>query len=103
MADLEGQNETTDNAGSTTHFSGSLASNGDTVDVPSVAGNVISGVQIKAVNKDMEFSFDGGSSYSTLTRKAVQDWDVKGYITQIRLRATKNNTDWEVILNLEDF
>ena len=101
MADDESFFEIKDTSGSTEAFSGVLANN-VTADVPAVAGNIIAQVMVLAVNRDLDISFDGGSSYFTIPRRDSLSWPAKGNITQIRLRGTGNNTRWRALLNLEN-
>lgn len=94
--------ETKDNDGSTVAYSGTATTT--VSNIPAIAGNVISGCEI--VNRgsiNLEISFDGGATYATLEKKESLSWDIKGNITQIKVKTLVDTTVYGCIINFEDF
>ena len=46
-------------------------------------------------------SYDNGTSYDPVDRNTVVVWDVKGNITQLRVRTTSGTSNYEILLNTE--
>jgi len=73
-------------------------------DFPSVAGNditscLISNLETKK-NYDLQYSFDGGVSYSTLQSGTMVGWSPKGDLKQIKIkRAGSVDIDFDIIIN----
>lgn len=100
MSDVIPQHEIVDNDGSTVVESGTATTT--PANVPSVAGNIISGVGIENYgNADLLTSFDGGTTFKTLEKGGFLSWDVKGNITQLVVKTLSGTADYEIILNLE--
>jgi len=91
--------KTLENLGATTAYTGTATTT--FANVPSSAGGVISGCLIKPLGNNFEVSFDGGTSYLPISRNSVFTWDVKGEITQLRVRTSSSTSDYEILLNTE--
>ena len=88
------------NEGTTTTFSGTATTT--PANVPSTAGNVISGLGLDNTgNQDIQISMDGGTSYKTVGRGEFFTWDVKGGITQVQLKTLSSTSTYELTLNRE--
>jgi hypothetical protein len=101
MANVIGQHEISDNEGSTVIFSGTATTT--PANVPSVAGNVISGAGISNTGSvNLRVSFDGGSTFTTVEKKTFLSWNIKGQVTQIVVETLTGSTTYEIIANLEE-
>ena len=92
-------------SGTTKHFTGTATEN--IQDIPSEEGTVITEVLI--INKEtttsrrIDFSLDGGATFSTLPAGGAITWDIKGDIKQISIiRNGSIDADFDVILNRKD-
>ncbi len=102
MADALPSYESVDLNGSTDHFNGTVGV--VAIDVPSVAGGVISEmiIQSRTKNQILSISFDGGANYWTIgPGGAAVAWTPKGNKTQIKLIADTATTKYEIIMNRE--
>lgn len=103
MTDSIPQFEIKDSVGETLQYSGSVNQTG--VSIPAVAGNPIDHVSIRnAIDQPfasrLEFSFDGGTNWSRLAVGEARDDELRGGITQIKIRAAGSLTtcNYEIIL-----
>ena len=87
--------EIKDNKGTSTAFSGT-ATTGVT-NLPTVAGNVISNATIYADKKDLQVSFDNGTTYFTFLGSGSLVKNVKGNITQIQVKTVVGSIDFEIL------
>lgn len=99
--------EIEDNAGSTSHYSGTVGTTPTTI--PAVSNKVISSFWIEnnanlnTPNKLLEFSCDGGTSYTQLHIGESMIWSPKGYINQIYIRGNVAAVAYRSIVNYEDY
>lgn len=100
MADVIGQHEVSDNCGSTVAFDGTATTSVSLV--PAVAGEAISQIYFNAIGRNLEVSFDNGTTFYAFDRKDRFTWDVKGEITQLQIRTSSGSSDWSAIINFED-
>lgn len=102
MAITAGNNfEISDNVGSTVVYSGTA--NTTPANVPSSAGNVISGIGVDNTGSlDMQISMDGGTTYKTVGRGEFFSWDVKGQIKQVQVKTPTSTSTYEIVINFED-
>ena len=91
--------KTLENQGATTAYLGTATTT--FANIPASAGGVISGCMIKPTGNNFEVSFDGGTSYLPLARNSIFTWDIKGEITQIRIKTSTGSADYEILLNTE--
>ena len=103
MGDLIPQVEIKDFLGETLQYSGSVNQTG--IFLPTVAGNPIDHVSIRnAIDQPfasrLEFSYDGGTNWCKLAVGEARDDELRGGITQIKIRAAGALTscNYEVIL-----
>lgn len=96
----EQSEEIKDNEGSSVAYSGTATTT--PADVPSSPGNIISGVSIFNGLNDIQVSFDGGSTYITIGRRAFFSHNVKGEITQFKIKTPSATSDWEALVNFEE-
>jgi hypothetical protein len=97
---LPDQNETQNNIGTTESYTGTATTT--PADVGS--GNVISGAIIVTLGRNIEVSFDGGSSYFPMPKKSeAVSVDVKGEPTSIKIKTTSGTADYKMILHHEDY
>lgn len=101
MADIIGQHEISDNQGGTVAYSGTATTT--FANVPSVAGNSISGCLIVADGGNLQASFDGGTTYHDFAEDEALSWDVKGEITQLRVKTSSGTCDYRIIINVEEY
>lgn len=71
--------------------------------IPASSGAVIARVVIENPNasKALEVSFDGGSGWFEIAAGVSFETDVKGRLTQFRLRGSAANTAYNALLLLE--
>jgi hypothetical protein len=95
--------ETVNTKGLTSHFNGTVGTTA--VDIPSSAGGIIQSVLIDNINTDstksLEVSFDGGTTYKTITSASTLSYTIKGGLTQIKLRGAVASCDYEILMNRE--
>ncbi len=80
------------------------------LNVPSSAGNVISGFSIECINKDANdilISYDGGTTHELfeMRRGNFKSSNITGNITQLDLKSTASTIDdagYQIVLFLED-
>ncbi len=109
MADLEQAFEQTDKAGTTQHFNGTAGTTA--VNLPNIPGNVISEFFLRVprqsgfgANDYVEISLDNGAAYTRFYRGDGIGFSVKGDITQLKVRSSKNSgAEYQLILNFEDY
>lgn len=104
MVDAAPQFETIDNLGTTSQYSGTATTS--PTSVPAIAGNAIAECLVRcassnAVTKRLQVSFDGGTTYMTLSPGEFVGWSLKGGVTQIQLKTPASTTDYEIVLNRE--
>lgn len=99
MADILGQFEIQDNTGRTEAFSVSATTT--VTNVPSTAGQKISGVMFTVEGSNAEISLDGGTSYFKLPKDASGFKDVKGEPTQLKVRTSAGSADIELLIDFE--
>jgi len=104
MTDSIPQFEITDNVGTTNQYSGTVDQTG--ISLPTVAGDPIEEVGIRcaidqAFPSRLEFSYDGGTNWSRLAVGEAREDELRGSITQIKIRAagTLTTCKYEVIMN----
>lgn len=82
------------------HFNGTVGTTA--IQIPSSAGDDISEVLIHnttSANRDLLISFDGGTTFKTLTPDANIIWNVKEGITQIHIKGSAAATSYEIVMN----
>lgn len=90
-----------DNIGSTVVYSGTATTT--PANVPSSAGNIISGIGLDNTGSlAMQVSMDGGTTYKTIGRGEFFSWNVKGEITQIQVKTPTSTSTYEIVINFED-
>lgn len=99
MADILPQFETSDNDGSTTAFSGTATTT--PADIPAVADKVISGFVFQVDGENVEISADGGTTYFKVPKKGTGSKDIKGNITQLKVRTSTGTTDYSFWVDFE--
>ncbi len=105
--DTPPQMEIEDNNGSTTHYSGSVGTSPTTV--PSSADKVISSFYLEnpitntPATKELEFSCDGGTTYTSLRLGESIVWPPKGYVKQIYIKGSTASVNYKMIINYEDY
>jgi hypothetical protein len=104
MNDSLPQFEITDQLGGTYTYAGTVDQTGITL--PSVADDPIDGVGIRcAIDQPfasrLEFSYDNGSSWFRLAVGEAREDELRGYKTQIKIRAAGPLTtcNYEIIMN----
>ena len=100
MANEIGQHEISDICGSTEAFSGTATT--IVQDIPSVAGNIISGFMFSVDGNNVQISADGGVTYFNVPRKATGYKQVKGEITQLKVRTSSGSTGFDFWVDFED-
>lgn len=104
MGITQGVVETEDLRGSTDHYNGTVGTT--PVSIPSSPGNAIQSVLIDNVsisaNKKLLVSFDSGTTWKTIPRKAVLQGTIKGAPKQIQVKGSVAGVEYEIILNRED-
>jgi len=99
---LEGDGrETRDNDGRSEAFSGTATTS--VANVPSSAGQIISGVAIwNDATIGLQVSYDGGTSFHDHDKKSFTSHNVKGNITQLQVKTAASTADYRMIINFED-
>ena len=75
------------------------------INIPSVAGNAISTCLVRCatdntpISKRLLYSFDGGTTFATLSPGEYIGWSLKGSLTQISIKGSAASVSYEVILN----
>lgn len=106
MVDLKPQLEIIDTEGDTVHFNGPSAVT-TAINVPSVAGGVISEVLIMVdpdntpTTAKLEVSFDGGANWYPVYIGGTLTWTPKGNVTQFKVKASIIGLKYYGILNRE--
>lgn len=100
--DLNDSNRDIVTDGSTDHFNGTVGTS--SVAIPASAGNVISEVLIRnpksnSILKDLLVSFDGGTTFFTISRNDYLVWGPRDNLTQIYIKGNLASTDYEIIMN----
>lgn len=94
--------ETSDNVGSTKAFQGTATTTPS--NVPAVAGNKISQAGVSNTGSiDLQVSFDGGVTFTTLLKKEFLSWDIKGEPTQLIVKTPSGSTTYDILINFEDY
>lgn len=101
MADLVSQMEIEDNSGRSQAFNGTASTT--VANVPAVAGEAISQLLLYVDGKNVEVSFDSGTSFFLMPDNGVLSWDVKGGITQVQIRTSSGTTDYSMLINFEEY
>lgn len=86
--------------GSTKAYSGTATTT--ETNIPTVADKIISQVTITCDGNNFQVSFDGGSTYFTMEKRDTLCQDVKGKITQIKVKTTSSTVNYKTIINFED-
>jgi len=92
--------------GETIHYSSTVGTT--PITVPSVAGKIISEFWIEnsldnsPVTKRLEFSCDGGVTYTSLRLGESMNWTPKGRIRLLYIKASAASTSYSMIVNYED-
>ena len=94
-----GQIEVSDNEGRSEAFSGTATTS--VTNIPSSAGQKISEALVAVDGNNVQISFDGGTSFWDVPKKAAFAWDVKGEITQIQIKTSSGSTDYSILVNFE--
>lgn len=104
MADSLPQFEITDQVGTSEIYSGSVNATG--TNIPAVAGDPIDCFAIRCTPDQpqatrLQFSYDGGSNWITLRVSESAEWELRGYITQIKIRSagTLATAMYEIMMN----
>ncbi len=104
MPDSIPQFEVTDQLGTTGMYAGTVDQTG--ISLPSVAGDPIDSVGIRNTIDQpfasrLEYSYDNGTNWCRLAVGEARDQDLRGYVTQIKIRAAGSLTTckYEVIMN----
>jgi len=72
------------------------------VDVPAVAGGVITDILIENTNSSaatLQVSLDGGTNYFDMDKKSTLDGPINADITQIKIKASSGTCDYQYIIN----
>lgn len=99
-AGARGNTEISDNRGSSVVYSGTATTT--PANVPSSPGEVISGMSISTGLNDILVSFDGGTTFFTVSRRGFFSHNVKGEITQLVVKTLTGTSDYEILINFED-
>lgn len=100
MADQLPGFEINDNDGSTVGFSGTATTS--ITDIPSVADKRISGFMFTVDGENIQISADGGTTYFDVPKKGNGAKDIKGDITQLKIRTSTGTTDYSLWVDFED-
>lgn len=98
--------EIQDMDGSTVHYNGTVGTTA--IAIPTVVAKQISefwvenNIDNSPVTKRLEFSCDGGVTYTELRIGESMAWTPKGRIRQIFIKASAASTDYKMIVNYED-
>ena len=107
MANTKPQFETTDTKGTTVHYDGAVGTTPATI--PSSPDKIISEFWIEndihntPVTKRLEFSCDGGVTYTEMNIGESTAWTPKGDIRQIYIKASAAGTLYKMIVNYEEY
>ena len=101
MVDSNPEFEISDNDGSSVAFN--VTATTTFQNVPSVAGNRISGFLFNMDGSNVEISTDGGTTYFQFPRNATGFKDVKGSPTQIQVRTSSGSTDVSLWIDFETY
>jgi hypothetical protein len=93
--------EISDNLGSTVAYTGTATTS--VQNVPSVADKVISGFGLTVSGNNVQISVDGGTTFFNVPRRGSITWDVKGEIQQLQIKTSFGSTDFDLLINFEDF
>lgn len=99
-AGAKGNTEISDNRGTTVAYTGTATTT--VANVPSVAGEAISQCLVQSLDKNLEVSFDGGTTYFPFERNGLLTWDVKGRPTQLKVRTSAATCPYRIIINFEE-
>lgn len=91
--------ETSDNQGATKAYEGTATTT--VANVPASAGTAISQCLVRTFANNFEVSFDGGTTYLKLNKNDALTWDVKGEITQLKIRTSTGTASYRILLNTE--
>jgi len=98
-----GVTETVNTDGSTDHYNGTVGTTA--IDLPGSAGTIIQSILIdninSASNKSLFISFDGGTTFKTITVGSTFSWTVKGNLKQVKLKGSVAGCDYEALINRE--
>ncbi len=101
MADEAPSFESQDIEGSSDHFNGTVGTTA--VPIPTVAGDPIHEFLIESREgnsaKKLFVSFDGGTLFKTVDGGGNMSWAPKGRVTQIHIKASAANHNYEIIMN----
>ena len=102
MSEETPQTEVGDTRGTTEHYNGTVGVS--PVAVPASAGTAIDEVFIMnpSTNDDdtvLSVSFDDGVNFIELSRRDGLIWGVKGRKTQIRVKGSVADTDYQILMN----
>lgn len=99
MAISNGVVETEDNKGSTVAYSGTATTS--IANIPSSADKIISGFALKNGLSDVQLSFDGGTTYFTVDRRGFFSTNIKGEITQVKIKTASGTSAYEALVQFE--
>lgn len=94
------QTEIKDNVGSTEGFSGTATTS--VANIPSIAGNIISGFMFQVTGSNVQISADGGTTFFDLPKNATGFKDVKGEITQLQIKTSSGSAPYSLWVDFED-
>jgi len=107
MAIVKPQFEVTDTKGSTVHYDGSVGTTPTAI--PGSPDKVIAEFWIEndihntPVTKRLEFSCDGGTTYTELNISEGVAWTPKGDVTQIYIKGSIAGVLYKMIINYEEY
>lgn len=99
MADQLPDFETSDNDGSTVAYSGTATTT--FASVPASPGARISGFMFQVAGENVQISADGGTSYFDIPKKGTGAKDVKGEITQLRIKTSSGTSAYSLWVDFE--
>jgi hypothetical protein len=104
MPDISPQFENSDLQGSTTQFTGVVGVTA--ISLPPTAGTAIAEALVRCPSQTpnsnrLLYSFDGGANYFTLSPGEFVGWSLKGGVTQVLIRGSVANVQYEVMINRE--
>lgn len=105
MTDVDVGVEMTDEAGSSSHFNGTVGTTA--IFIPTVANKVISEFCIANVDGTksavISVSLDGGTTYKQVPFNSEWAWSFKGYQKQIKIKGDAAGRAYEIVMNFEAF